>query len=126
VQRVLKGLVGLIGLLLGLIGLQWMFVPGSVAEQFGLALSGLPGLSTGRADLGGLFVACAVMSFLGLRKGGGAWLYAVAMVMVCIAFGRTIGLLADGFHARMLAFTVFELVLAALLVAAGREAPASA
>jgi len=122
-QRVLKVLVGLVGVLLALIGLQWMFTPGSVAEQFGLTLTGLPGSSTARADLGGLFVACGAMCFIGLRAGGGAWLRAVAVIMVCIAVGRSIGLIADGFDARMLAFTVLELVMAVLLVAAAREPP---
>ena len=125
-QRVLKILVGVISVLLVLLGLQWMFTPGSAAEQFGLALTGLAGLSTARADLGGLFVASGAMCFLGLRPGGGAWLHAVAIVMVCIAAGRTVGLIADGFQVRTLAFTALELVMAGVLVAAAREAPAGA
>ena len=125
-QRVLKILVGVIGVLLALIGLQWMFTPGSAAEQFGLTLSGLSGLSTARADLGGLFVASAAMCFLGLRPGAGAWLHAVAVVMVCIAVGRAIGLVVDGFQVGTLAVTVLELVMAGVLVAAAREAPAVA
>ena len=125
-RRVLKILVGVIGVLLALIGLQWMFTPGSMAEQFGLALAGLPGSSTARADLGGLFVGCGAMCFLGLRPGGGPWLHAVAVVMVGIALGRTVGLVVDGFHVRLLAFTVLELALAGVLVAAAREAPAGA
>ena len=123
-QRVLKILVALVGVLLALLGLQWMFAPGSTAEQFGIALTGLPGLSTARADLGGLFIASSAMCFLGLRPGGRVWLHAVAIVMVCIAAGRTIGLIADGFETRTLAITVLELVMAGVLVAAAREVPA--
>ena len=65
-QRVLRILVALVGVLLALLGLQWMFAPGSTAEQFGIALTGLPGLSTARADLGGLFIASSAIRRQGL------------------------------------------------------------
>ena len=64
------------------------------------------------------------MCFLGLRPGAGAWLHAVAVVMVCIAVGRAIGLIVDGFQVGTLAVTVLELVMAGVLVAAAREVPA--
>ncbi len=118
--------VGFVGFMLGVMGLRWMFAPEGIAGEFGLTLTNMLGLSTARADLGGLFVACSIMCFLGLRAGARHWLFPVALVMLSIALGRTIGLFADGFEARQVAFTLLEIVIAAVFVAAATRPAAGA
>ena len=108
--------VGITALLLAFLGVQWMFTPESIASEQGVMLHGLPALSLARADLGGMFLGAALLCLLGLRPGQGALLIAVAVVIGAIAVGRTVGLVADGFHANMAALVGVEVVMVAVLV----------
>jgi hypothetical protein len=66
-----------------------------------------------------------VVGALGLVLGvaiGLRWLHAVAVIVVCIALGRAIGPDVDGFDTGMLFFTIMDLVMAGVLVAAARPA----
>ncbi len=116
--------VGITALLLALLGVRWMFAPESIASEQGLTLQGLHALSTARADLGGLFLGAALLCVLGLRAGYGQLLNAVAVIIGAIAIGRTIGLVADGFHASMALLIGIEIAMVAvLLLSARRSAP---
>lgn len=61
----LRGLVVLIGVMLLLIALNWMVAPSSLATRFWVDPSSIAGFATLRGDLGGLFLGCAVFTFLG-------------------------------------------------------------
>ena len=113
--------VGITALLLALLGVRWMFAPESIASEQGIMLQGLPALSTARADLGGLFLGAALLCVLGLRAGHGQLLNAVAVIIGAIAVGRTIGLIADGFHASMALFIGIEIAMVAVLLLAARR-----
>lgn len=116
--------VGVIALLLALLGFRWMFAPESIAQEQGMVLGGLHALSTGRADLGGMFVGATLLCLLGLRAGQEQLLVAVAVVIGAIAVGRTVGLVADGFDRTNAVLIVVEVLMVAVLLGAARGAPA--
>ncbi len=119
--------VGITALLLAFLGVRWMFAPEAMAAEQRVALEGLPALSLARADLGGFFLGSALLCVLGLRPGQSLLLNTVAVLVGAIAVGRTIGLVADGFHANMAVLIGIEIVMVAVLVLAARQgAPTSA
>ena len=95
-NAVLKGLVALIGLVLALLGVRWVFAPEGAAAEQGLGLGGVVALSTARGDVGGLFLGGALLCAIGLVRGDGRWLQAAALLLGCVAAGRTVGVVADG------------------------------
>lgn len=122
----LKALAGLVALLLGLLGLRWMFAPIQIATEMGIVLGDALALNTARGDIGGTFVACALLCALGLARGEGRWLQAVAAVIGGVALGRVVGMLADGFLAASAAACGIELLMVTVLLAAARRDPAGA
>lgn len=93
---ILRIVVGLYGLLFAALGLIGWAAPERLAERLGLATLTSLGLATLRADLGGLFLALAVLCLAGamLRRRG---LLAAALIVLCaILAGRVIGVIADG------------------------------
>ena len=120
---ILKILVGLVGLFCAGMALLWIVTPESGGAQFGVALNGVQGLSSGRADVGGMFLATAVLSFLGLRRGKSAAgnLYAAAIIMGSVAVGRIVGFALDGVIQMTLMPFIFELLFVAVLVTAARQ-----
>ncbi len=117
----LKGLVGVVALLLGLLGLRWMFAPEGAAAELSMVLEGVAALNTARGDLGGMFVVGAVMCGLGLWSGEGRWLQAVAIVIGCVAGGRVVGLVLDGFATSTLMPIGIEVTMVAILLAGARQ-----
>lgn len=65
-QIAIKVVVGLIALLLLVMAFNLMFDPADSALGFNVTPIGIDGLSTLRADLGGMFLASAVLLVLGL------------------------------------------------------------
>ncbi|MBW2229126.1 MAG: DUF4345 family protein [Deltaproteobacteria bacterium] len=127
-NRILQGLVGLFTLIFLGLGVRWMFMPFAAAAESGLELAGTLGSNTARGDLGGMFIAAAVMLVLGLVRREPAWLRAVALLTGCIATGRVIGMLVDGFASSSAVPFVVELVMVVSLLALVRtmepESPA--
>lgn len=123
---VLKGLVALIGLLLAVLGLRWVFAPESAATELGMTLGSAVALNNARGDIGGLFIGGAILCLLGLARGDGRWLQAAALLLGCVAAGRVVGVVVDGFAPQSGVAIAVELVwLALLLFTASRMAPAS-
>ncbi len=113
--------VGITALLLGFLGVRWMFAPESIALEQGVTLQGLSALSLAREDLGGFFVGAALLCALGLRAGQGQLLNAAAVLIGAIAVGRTIGLFVDGFHATMALLIGIEIAMVAVLLLSARR-----
>ncbi len=122
----LKIVSGLFALLFLFMGAGFMFDPVGSAGGVGLSPLGELGLNTLRGDMGGLFLASTALIGLGLLLKRGDWLLAVAILMLFIAAGRVIGFIADGSPAQptLMAFG-FEIVIAAVLIAASRKLTAS-
>lgn len=117
----LKALVGLIGLLLGSIGLRWMFTPSGAAAELGMHLDGAIALNTARGDLGGMFIAGALLCGIGVARGDGRSLQAVALLIGCVAVGRSVGIVTDGFTPAALTAIAVELVMLSVLLVAARR-----
>jgi hypothetical protein len=122
----LKGLVAVIGILMSVLGLRWVFAPESAAADLGITLGGAVGMNSARGDLGGLFIAGALFCFLGLARRDGRWLQAAALLLACVAVGRAIGIFVDGFASQSGVAIAIELVwLGVLLFTAARMASAT-
>lgn len=119
-QIAIKVVVGLIALLLLVMAFNLMFDPADSALGFNVTPIGIDGLGTLRADLGGMFLASAVLLVLGLVQQKAQWFYAVAILMGLIALGRLIGFVLDGGPSDVtLPAFIAELVFVAILTFAG-------
>lgn len=111
-------LVILVCLPLAGLGLRSMFAPAGIAKTMSIAPDGSAGLNTVRGVLGGLFLACVSMLALGVATGEHLWFLSVAIVMGVIAFGRLVGIVADGFDRAVVPPLVVEVLFASVLVSA--------
>ena len=100
-------LVGLVAVFFLVWGLRFYFSPDAMAASFSIAPSGVPGLSTVRGDLGGMFVAVGVLAAAGLRRGSHRLLYTAATI---------IGFAFDGTPMTSVVPFVAELVFVAILL----------
>ncbi len=107
-----------------LMGIYFVSAPLEAKQLFAIEPVGVLGLNTIRGDLGGLFLAFGAFATLGLRNPGAAWLPALALIMLTIAFGRLTGLVLDGFDPQALVLLVVEVLTAALAFGAHRLLPA--
>lgn len=122
-QKLLTALVALIALVMLGLGLNFMFNPVTMAAQFALVPDGIVGLNTIRGDLGGLFLASAMMLAVGLARGQQVWFLAVAVLMGSIALGHFLGFVIDGFAGNNLPAFLLEIVFVVVLVLAHRRTP---
>ncbi|MET0271555.1 MAG: MBL fold metallo-hydrolase [Phenylobacterium sp.] len=95
-MRVTGVLVALYALLFAILGVALWTVPDQAAARLGVEVSGLLGLATVRADLGGLFVGLAGLGLAGLIRGSRLLVLAAAGVLAAIVAGRLIGWAATG------------------------------
>ena len=64
----LRIVTGLLGLLLGSLGLQWMFVPAQAAESLGMPLLNGLARSSQVGDTGAFFLGISAMILLGVVR----------------------------------------------------------
>jgi ribonuclease Z len=95
-MRITGLLVALYAVLFTVLGLAVWAAPDLVAVRLGLEAVGGLGLSTLRGDLGGLFVALAGLSAVGLLRKSPLLLLAAAGVLAAIVAGRLIAFAATG------------------------------
>lgn len=117
-ELTLQILVGLATLMLTGLGTMSMFAPQRMVKNFALEPIGTAGLSTIRSVIGGLFLASVTMLLLGLFGDQPIGFVAVALVMAVVAFGRIVGIVADGFDKAVIPPLVVELVIIAILLTA--------
>ncbi|WP_422374983.1 DUF4345 family protein [Roseibium sp.] len=117
-ETALEILVGLAALMLLGLGTLSMFAPLKMVGNFALQPEGIPGLSTIRSVMGGLFLASVAMLALGLVGGKTEAFLPVAMLMGMVAIGRLVGIVADGFDKAVLPPLIVELVIIAILLGA--------
>ncbi|MEW2919522.1 DUF4345 family protein [Ruegeria sp. ANG10] len=105
-------------LMLSGLGIMSMFAPRRMVANFAIEPVGTAGLSTIRSVIGGLFLASVALLVLGLTTGQTLGYLAVAILMAVVAVGRIVGILADGFDKAVLPPLVVELVIFAVLLSA--------
>ncbi len=118
-------LVGLVGLLMLVLGVQWLTDPLATAARLGITLQGADAFSTARGDIAGMFIGGALMALLGLLTRNSAWLLALAVMLASIAAGRVVGFFLDGPAEPSVQAFFAELLMAAVLVLKATQAPAS-
>lgn len=96
--------------------------PSEMAPLFGQTPESLLGLSSFRADTGGIFFITMVMVSLGLINKGNHWFAAAATVMLGCAIGRLTGIASDGYSPLVLEPLIVELVLVVILFTAYKKA----
>jgi len=96
-------------------GLTWLVDPDLAAANVMMPLldDGV-GLSTQISNTGGLFLAMGLMILYALSSRNGQWLKSVALLLVCIAFYRSVAFLVHDADL-LLQMIMIELVLAAWL-----------
>ena len=109
-------LVVVVGLLMLVLGVQWLTDPATAAARLGIALQGSDALSTARGDIAGMFIGGALMALLGLLTRNNVWLLALALLLALIAAGRVVGFFMDGAATPSVQAFFAELVMAAVLV----------
>ena len=115
-ETVLNILVILATVMLTGLGVMSMFAPRRMVNNFAVEPVGAAGLSTIRSVIGGLFLASVALLVIGLTTGQTLGYVAVAILMGIVAFGRVVGILADGFVKEVLPPLVVELVIIAVLI----------
>ena len=114
-KNVLRIVVGLIGILFFLNGLQWIISPATVAESLGMPLLEGVGLSTQIGDLGSFFITVGAMTLIGAITTTRHWFYAPSMLLLVAALYRTLSTLLYGAPFVMSAIVV-EVVVGLFLI----------
>jgi ribonuclease Z len=115
-QRALRILTGLVGLVMLAMGLTFLLAPSRLMSQFAVLASGNAGFSTVRGDLGGLFIGMAIFTLIGAIRASKKWLVVPTAFLGFIVLGRILNLLFDGRSAEGVQAVIVELVLIAVLL----------
>jgi hypothetical protein len=116
IQRILRSLAGLTGLLFLALGLMLLFAPGSQTGRFAVLPSGNAGLSTLRGDLAGFFLGAAVFALLGAIRASARWLTVPSVFLGFIIVGRILNLMLDGDSMDSARTLMLELAMLAILL----------
>ena len=95
-MAVTRVLITAYGLLFAVLGVGFWTAPELLAARFNIEALGIPGLSTIRADLGGLFLTLSGLCLAGLWAQRRSLLIAAALMLAAIAVGRLIGWAVSG------------------------------
>jgi len=117
-ETTLNILVILTTVMLTGLGFMSMFAPRRMLDNFAIEPKGTAGLSTIRSVIGGLFLSSVALLVIGLTTGQTLGYVAVAILMGVVAFGRIVGILTDGFDKAVLPPLVVELAIIMVLVVA--------
>lgn len=118
--RILRIVVGLIGLAAALLALRIWVAPAAVGAQLGLIGQGGLGLATLRADFAGFFGAAGVFALAAALRDDRRLLTAPLLMIALALGGRVVTVVASGLDAAQVLPLVVEAVLLALL-ALGRR-----
>lgn len=122
-RRLVRGLVGLVGVLGLLVASRFWLAPETIAATMGLAADGPAGLGTIRADMGGFFGAAGVLSLVAAIRGDGRWLRPVALLLGLALSARVLNLIVTGGGPTLIPPMVVEAVLLAIAALGLRMRP---
>jgi hypothetical protein len=124
----LRLLLAVFALALLAVGAAFAFAPQQVAPDFAIAITGVAGYGTLRANLGAGFAALGLFMLAALRPGQARWLVVPLVFLGAILALRLLHLALDGFSDAGLRSTGVEVVLVAVLAIGWRvlRAPARA
>jgi ribonuclease Z len=116
IQKILRSLTGLVGILFLTLGMMLLFAPAKQTAQFAVLATGNAGLSTLRGDLGGLFLGMAVFTLMGAIRASKIWLTVPAVFLSFIVLGRVLNVMLDGSSGVAVQSLLFELLLITILL----------
>jgi Domain of unknown function (DUF4345) len=121
-QRIPRWLTAVMGVVLALpFALRWLFTPASASAEVGISLGGPAAFSHMRGDTGGAFFVVGALLLLGLYRKEPGYLEAVALIMVGIVAGRSLGIALDGYLNQIGIAMAVEFVTAAAAFATARQ-----
>lgn len=115
-QIILRGLLGLCGVLALILALGFLVQPQVSAVRLGLSPVGSVGLSTLRGDMTGVFALIGVFVLLAAGRARAIYLVAPAMMVSVILVGRGVSALVDGSGAAALPLIGVEVGMLAVMV----------
>ncbi len=119
-NRLLKVLVALPGILFVVTGVRWLVDPASAAAQFGMPLLDGLGRSSQIGDMASFFLTLGVLILVALITARRVWYYPPIMLLVFTAIGRTLAWLIHG-AAPAVEMIAPEIIIACLLLIASRR-----
>lgn len=121
-NKILKVLVLIPGVLFVLTGIRWLVMPSEVAVTFGLDLSEGLGRSTLIGDMASFFLTLGSCMLIALITNKREWYYPPAMLLVIAAIGRLIAWLI--YDADLATGPIMvELIVASIILFASRHLP---
>ena len=115
----------LMGLLALLAGFGFIFTPVQMEAEFSIVASRVDGLGTIRGDLGGMFLMASGFILYGSRPDNAAWLVVPMVLLITVLFGRTVHIIVDGISQPAIRSTLVEIFALLFLYYARRRLPAS-
>jgi hypothetical protein len=122
VNKILRVIVALLGILFILLGLSWLADPAGAAKNMGMPLLDGLGRSSQIGDFGAFFTAGGSMVLMGIITQNRTWLYAPAMMLCFAAVFRTLSWMIQDAAFAVPQIAV-ELVLTAFLLFAASRLP---
>lgn len=116
-NKLTRVLVTVYGVLFAAVGLGFWIAPALLAQRFNIEGLGISGLSTIRADLGGLFLTMSALCLVGVWTKRRSLLVAAALMLTVIVAGRLIGWATSGELTGLAGMLVVEIVGVAVLAA---------
>jgi ribonuclease Z len=116
-MKISRVLVTAYGVLFAALGLGFWLAPVVLAQRFNIEGLGIPGLSTIRADLGGLFLTLSGLCLVGVWTKRRSLLIAAALMLSAIVVGRLIGWATSGDLTGLAGMLVVEIVGVAVIAA---------
>ena len=122
INKAIKLLVLLFGILFLLTGLRWLLAPADIAPDFGLALGSGIGLSSQVGDMSAFFLTLGVCMLMGLTTQRSVWYYPPIILLSLTAVGRVLAWLI---HDAALATQLIapEVIVSLVLLFASRRLP---
>jgi ribonuclease Z len=118
IRALLRFAAVLVGVFFLALGLAFLFAPATATARFAIAATDAAGFGTVRGDLGALFLAIAIFTLAGLRKGAEHWLNVPLLALALVMLGRIAAFLFDGFAAPSAQALLIEVTAFAILAAA--------
>lgn len=120
-QKTLRVLIGLSGLLFIALALGFLLDPAQAAARLGIGAIAPLGLATLRGDFIGFFGTAGILALLGAARGDARYFIAPLMLVGMTLAGRLITIATSGFDATMAPPMLVEAVTVVLLVLGRRS-----
>ena len=119
-NKILRVIVALPGILFVVTGLRWLVDPSAAAAQLGMPLLDGVGRSSKIGDMSGFFLTLGILILIALITSKRSWYYPAIILLVITAIGRVLAWLV---HDAALAVDMIapEVIIACLLLFASRK-----